>query len=196
MRAARVGFTLLAVFFGASAQAADIQTGTTPFYLPRAIWAGTFIHGQTVTPQVRVQWEGMLIQQYRDVLAVVMEVGGGYGVRFPTGVGINEDATMTYLYQHSIVAGIGYRGWRFQNFRWGVQILLGPHFYGARYDILPKENRVNGMVEGRARFGWDLGPVSVGASVGYASPFSRPFLSAAAPHLGGFMAGAYVDWWH
>lgn len=173
-----------------------IKTRDVPAWAPRAVWAGLLINDQAVSPQLRLQWEGMIANQFRDALMLVGEIGGGYAVGLPKNAGPDANETMTFLYQHSIVGGVGYRGWRGQNFRWGLQILFGPHFYGARFENLPTENRINGIVEGRAQFGWDVGPVSLGVSAGYASPFSKPILSNAAPHVGGWMLGAYVDWWH
>lgn len=189
-------FVMLIMLLGGTLARAESQFRDTPAYLPRAVWTGVFINNGAVSPQLRVQWEGFLVQQYRDALVVVGELGGGYATMLPNTAGPDSDKLMTSFYQHSLVAGIGLRSWRGRNFHWGGQLLLGPQFYGATFEDLPTENRLNGIIEARLRAGWDLGPLSLGASAGYAAPFSRPILSNAAEFVGGWMVGLYLDWWH
>lgn len=201
MRAAVFVVTLILLCgssaFAQSANAPRITLGRpSPAYLPRTIFLGTYLKDGATTPQVRVQWELPLVEQSKDVLGVAFELGGGYGVGFPQNAGQLQDGRMNFLYQHTALVGIAYRGWRGSHFRWGVQILTGPFWYGARYENLRTENRFTGMVEGRVRFGFDAGPVSLGVSGGYGSPYSVRRVSPAAPFIGGPMVGAWLSWWH
>lgn len=183
--------------FAQSSTASRFKLGRpSSAYLPRAVFLGAYVKDGATTPQVRVQWAVAIAEQSKDVLALAFELGGGYGVGFPQNAGRLEDGRMTFLYQHTAMAGVAYRGWRGSHFRWGIQILTGPFWYGARYENLPTENRFTGIIEGRARFGFDVGPVSLGVSGGYGSPYAVKRGSPTGPFAGGPVFGAYVDWWH
>lgn len=164
-------------------------------WLPRGLYLGTYLNKDVWTPQARLQWEIPVIEERRDSLVFLFEGGGGYGVSFTSTAGTTEDVRMTYIYQHMVGVGLGYRG-RKGVLRWGAELVTGPFFYGARFDRLPTENRFSGIVDGRLRAGLDLGTLTVGLAIGYASPYSEPFRSNAVPYVGGFSASLFLDRWH
>ena len=202
MRSSLPKIVALALVSSVSAAAAqskakpDAERQGTPAWLPRALYLGTFVYDAAITPQVRVQWEFGLFEQRNDMLGLVVEAGGGYGVAFPDNAGLYGEHRMTYFYQHAITAGISYRGRRYEHFRWGIDLTTGPCFYGARFATAPTENRFTGIVDGRLRMGWDFGPVTLGGVLGYGSIYSKPLRSNAAEYTGGFWLGLFVDTWH
>jgi hypothetical protein len=101
---------------------------------------------------------------------------------------------MTYLYQHAVLFGIGYKSGLTQGLHWGFQITTGPMWYGARFDELPTENRFQGTVEGRVNAGLRAGALEYGLSVGYASPYKIRDRGASTEQVGGVLAGVYIDW--
>lgn len=165
-----------------------------PFYVPRAVFAGTFFNNSAVTPQVRVTWEAAPVQTKRDALLLLFEVGGGYGAWMPRSFGSAGDDAMTFFYQHTLLLGLGYQARYPGGFSWGFHVGTGPLFYGARIENAPRENVVAGWVEGRVQAGWRLGDVTYGLSFGYANLYDPPRRIQSGSFVGGPMLGLYADW--
>jgi hypothetical protein len=168
----------------------------TPWYLPRGVFLGTFVFGGAVTPQVRVQWEWTVVQEQRDAFAIILEGGGGYALARPSiELNASENAQMTFFYQHMVMAGFAYRGEWANGLHIGVQGLTGPLWYGARFDnVLAKEGRLTGLVEGRAQVGLRLGPVVLGVSGGLGTPYQKPLRTFSADYVTGVVLGLFLDW--
>jgi hypothetical protein len=159
------------------------------------VFIGTFV-GSAITPQLRLGWDVTIVQQTRgDALTFMGELGGGYGVKLPSFT--LEDGTpsrVTFLFQYTAVAGLGYRGNR-GRLHWGIQVGIGPLYYGARFDGQPTERYVVATVEGRVELGWKVSPrIVVGASAGISSPLTLPSGSLASPFIGGALLGLFVSW--
>jgi hypothetical protein len=166
----------------------------TPWWLPRGASLGTYFAPDTLTPQLRLQWQWTVIQERVDAFVLVFEGGGGWAVARTQQAGLQDDATMRMLYQHPLLAGVAYRGTRPSGLHLGGHVLTGPLFYGARFDSLPAEDRVVGVLEARVQAGWKLGAAVYGLSLGYASAYGRPARSYAYPYIGGFTFGLFADW--
>ena len=160
------------------------ETPKTPWFLPRSLFLGAVVSDAT-TPTFRLLWTPTLYGDRTGFLQFTVEGGLGYAVKHPTDAGERGTATMTYFYQHPITFGLGYQSSIKPGFRWGGHVGAGPVFYGARFDTLPTENRIQGMVEGRLQAGFALGPVEYGVSVGASSPFRLSDRGNSTPYLGG-----------
>lgn len=157
-----------------------------PAYVPRAVYAGLFVNSGLVTPQLRLEWEINLAKARHDTLIAIISAGGGYGF------GTN---TLPFFYEHTVMAGVGYRAAYEGGFTWGFHATTGPVFYGAHVNGAPSENMIDGFVEGRAQAGFKVGAVAFGFSLGYASLYNdpRPF-NIAGHFVGGPTFGFFVDW--
>jgi hypothetical protein len=165
-----------------------------PVYVPRQAFVGAFFR-DAVTPQLRVGWEATVVQERRDALILLLELGGGYGFGLPKKTGPTQDVAMTFLYQHTAQAGLGLRATFANGFHWGAQVTAGPLFYGARFkERLRTEERIGGMMEGRLQFGLRRGTFIYGISGGYGRHFGVSWRSTAGEYLGGAIFGAFVDW--
>lgn len=164
-----------------------------PPYLPRAALVGSFLNSSALTPQVRVEWELTLVQERVDAFVLVLEGGGGYGLNLPQNLGPANVTAMTSLYQHTLLAGLGFRADRPSGFHWGFQAATGPLIYGAKFSDLPAESGILGMVEGRAQAGWKFGSIVYGVSLGYASLYQQPSHLVSGSYLGGILFGFFAD---
>ncbi len=170
-------------------------TPPTPWYLPRGVFLGTFIFNGAVTPELRVQWEWTLVQEPRDSFVAILEGGGGYAIARPSiALASQDQAQMTFFYQHMVTLGLAYRGEWANGLHVGAQAITGPFWYGARYDNLPTEGRLTGVVEGRFQIGKRLGPVVLGVSAGLGTPYAKPLRTFSVDYLAGFVGGVFLDW--
>jgi hypothetical protein len=167
-------------------------TGGVPAYLPRSVLVGSFLGsalvplGGIITPQLRVQWELTAIKTGHDALVFVLELGGGSAVGLPTGV--------TSFYEHTVVAGVGYRAMHPNGFMWGFHVATGPVFYGARFQALPSESTIGGWVEGRAQAGLKIGAVSYGVALSYANLYDLQTRLQSGSLVAGPAIGLFADW--
>ena len=168
--------------------------GAAPAYLPRAVYAGASLNGALLTPQLRLQWELNIVQAKRDGLVFYLEGGGGYAIAFPKGFGATGTDAMTYFYQHSLLAGFGYRAVYETGLAWGFHLGTGPVFYGARYTTLPRENRIGGVVEGGVQMGLKVSGVVYGLAFRYANLYEVPRRVHSGPFIGGPWLGFYAEW--
>jgi hypothetical protein len=190
--------TLLVLLISGSSGAQDAaarRDGPGPAWAPRAVFAGLSSNTGALTPQLRLQWQWPFVHQSGDALALLVELGGGHAVAHPELTGERADQRMTLLYQYTAQAGLAVRSRREGPFLWGLHAAAGPVLYGARYQAHPKEQRLGLLWDGRLRAGLRLGRICAGAEVGYGSLGEQPLRSAAAPHVGGLMAGLYLDLW-
>jgi len=164
-----------------------------PPYLPRAAWVGTFLNSSALTAQIRLEWELTLVQERVDAFVLVFEGGGGYGLSLPENLGPARVTSMTSLYQHTLMAGLGFRADLPSGFHWGFQAATGPLIYGAKFSDLPAESGILGMVEGRAQAGWKFGSIVYGVTLGYASLYRQPSNLVSGSYLGGFLFGLFAD---
>lgn len=168
--------------------------GRTPVWLPRGALLGTYLRKGAVTPQVRLQWQFTLYQARKDALVLLAEGGLGYAVGFPDTVVEGFDAPMDSLYENTLMVGGGYRNQSPGGVHWGFQVTAGPMWYGAHFRDLPDERYTVGLLEGRIHIGHQLGPLVLGASVGYGEPFNFKRRSIARQYTGGFLMGIFADW--
>lgn len=169
---------------------------TTPWYLPRAAHLYV-IPSPSVSPSLRIAWEIGITSGENDGLLFLLEGGGAYSLTDVVAETPTKTVTLTFLYQHAAMAGIGYRhanDW--QGFHWGFSILSGPLWYGARYEgTATKTNSIIGAVEGRAQLGWTVGKVTYGVTVGYLQMYEHPLVNPAVLVLGGPTVGVFAEWW-
>jgi hypothetical protein len=166
----------------------------TPVYLPRAATAGALLGDRLVVPQVRLLWELPIWFGRNDVALLTLEGGGGYGVVMPALWGPGRTYRMTFLYEHPILLGAGYRATYPEGWHWGLQLGTGPLFFGGRIENLPTENRVVGTVEGRVLFGYRFGALTYALSVGYHQPWEPALRSNVAVVLGGWAVALQAEW--
>jgi hypothetical protein len=149
----------------------------TPAWLPRYGVAQAMCRPGTVAPALRIGWEVDLIDQPRNVLVFIAELGTSYG-----------DFAGGY-FQHVALFGAGYRQQRQSGLYWGFGVGFGPAWYGYR-----NESLVDVYVEGRAHLGWRLGPVTVALAAGYAQWVAYRRFSTAQLFLGGVFGGLMLGW--
>lgn len=170
------------------------RVSPTPAWLPRAVYLGTYVAGGAVTPQLRAQWELTLIQERIDAFVLLFEVGGGYALERPSNAGPGGNLPLKQLYEHPALAGFGYRGSWPSGWHAGAHVLAGPMVYGAKYALLPPEQRTAGLVDGRLQLGHSVGPLVLGAALGYGEAFGVSRRSNALQYLGGVSFGLFADW--
>ncbi len=162
----------------------------TPAYLPRAAWLGLYSRG-AITPHLQLSWEPLIVEGKRDQLVGIFAGGLGQGISLPT-LGTHR---MTFFYQHMLGGGLGYRMNVENGLHWGFHAVVGPWFYGARFDGLRKENHVIGAVEGRVQLGWRMADgFRMGLAVGVMEPLQLPLVSNAAPFVGGLNVSLMANW--
>lgn len=160
-----------------------------PWYVPRSVSLGVFWNSPMVAPHFRVAWEGIIIAQPRNELVWVFTGGSA--------VGLGTPSPMTEHYQHTLLAGAGFRSDR-ETFHWGFHVVAGPLWYRTAY--LPGsgyrfENRVLGSIEGRLQAGIRLMPhFRLSAYVGYSSPFVFQRQFPGNTYVGGFDFGLVAGW--
>lgn len=178
---------LTSVVLAASEPASDEPL--VPFYVPRSVKLGTFINAPAVSPNIRLVWEGAILEQPRNMLMWTASLGSA--------IGLNLQSPMTAHYQHVVLAGAGYRSDR-QLIFWGFQVSAGPVWYRAAYkpgSVYQFENRVLGYIEGRLQLGVKLAPhFRLAAYFGYASPFTFQRQYPGNIFVGGVDVGVVVDW--
>src|SRR4051812_45287679 len=79
----------------------DAHAGGVPAFLPRAVFFGASSALGLITPQLRLDWELVLIQARHDVFMIYLEGGGGYGLSLPKGFGNAGTDAMTFFYEHT-----------------------------------------------------------------------------------------------
>jgi hypothetical protein len=170
------------------------QRESTPAWLPRGAFLGTYVRAGAVTPQVRAQWQLTLFQDRKDALVFVVEGGGGFAAALPDTVVAGRAEPMDAFFQHTVMVGGAYRNQSPSGFHWGFQVTGGPLWYGAHLRNLPDERHMVGLVEGRVHLGYQVGRVAFGVSGGYGEPFSHSRRSLASQYLGGLLVGLFADW--
>ncbi|HYH99930.1 hypothetical protein [Hyalangium sp.] len=170
------------------------RSGQTPVWLPRGAFLGTYFRNGSVTPQARLQWQLTFFEKRKDALVVLLEGGGGWAAGLPETALEGYDAPMHSFYQHTVMAGVGYRYQDPEGLHWGFQVTGGPVWYGAHFRDLPAERLSAGLMEGRIHVGYRVGPVVLGVSGGYGEPFSYRRRSVARQFLGGALFGFFADW--
>jgi hypothetical protein len=194
---------LISLLFGLSpvamaqteeASTATRRTGSTPVWLPRGAFLGTYLRNGAVTPQARLQWQVTLFEQRKDTFALLLEGGVGWAAALPDTVLEGRDVPIHSLYEHPVLFGVGYRNQAPEGFHWGFQVTGGPVWYGAHFRDLPAERESAGLMEGRIHVGYRVGQVVLGMSAGYGEPFSFKRRSVARQFLGGAQFGFFADW--
>lgn len=162
----------------------------TPVWLPRYAYAGFFLNQYAVAPNFRVGWEITVYDDSRNLLALVIELGPGFGIAWPQGA--------TQFWEHVATGGVGYRWGKEKSFQWGFTLGIGAVLEGAIFDPpLPKgarEERVLGFAEGRLYAGWDFGPLFAGLAFGYGSPLAIFRAYPSTQWVGGFNVGLLANW--
>jgi hypothetical protein len=194
---------LFSVVFGLST-AAMAQSGEsppvprrsvgTPAWLPRGAFLGTYVRGGALTPQARLQWELTFFEKKKDALVLLLDGGVGWAAGLPSTAVEGFDAPIASFYEHTVMAGVGYRNQSPEGFHWGFQVTGGPVWYGAHFRDLPHETESAGLIEGRVQLGYRLGSVVLGVSGGYGEPFSYRRRSLSRQFLGGALFGFFADW--
>lgn len=191
-------FLLLALALGSSAFAqgepSQRHQSPTPAWLPRGAFLGTYLRQGAVVPQARLQWQLTFFQDRRDALALIVEGGLGRSVALPDSAVEGFNVPFKSFYAHTVMAGGAYRNDNPSGWHWGFQVTAGPVWYGGRYERLAKEDRAGGLLEGRVHVGHKVGPLALGASVGYGEPFSVGRRNVARNYLGGLLLGVFADW--
>ncbi|QRO01448.1 hypothetical protein JRI60_21720 [Archangium violaceum] len=194
-------FTLcLSVSASAQTRGPSSSASSTPPWLPRSAFLGTYIREHeeqlAILPQARVQWELVFYQGYRDVLALLIEPMAAFAAVKPDTVVEGSSVPMTSLQLYSLVLGVGYRSRSSSGLEWGFQLGTGPAWYGARFrgGSKAQESYFVGLLDGRAQVGYRFGPVSLGVVVGYGDLYNYRRTSLARPYTGGPQFGLYADW--
>jgi hypothetical protein len=163
-----------------------------PAWVPRGAQVGLLLatDASIVAPDVRLQWDFGLVEQPRNDLVVIAQLGTAIGAVLPAG--------MTAHYQHVAMIGLGYRA-TYDLFHWGFQFGLGPVWYRAAFTrggVNPFESRVLGYAEGRLQVGLKLQKhLIVGLYFGYASPWTySPNRYPGNTYVGGLNLGVFADW--
>ncbi len=169
---------------------------STPAWLPRSAFLGTYINQGTVTPQARLQWQFPFFSAGSDVLAVILEGGGGLAVATSDTLPDREPGSLEALQLHTAQVGLAYRSVRAQGFQWGFHVATGPAWFAARFQGADKEEESYfiGLLDGRAQLGYRLGPVDLGVSVGYGAPYNTRRTSLARSFIGGLKVGLFAEW--
>lgn len=160
-----------------------------PWFVPRSLAVGVFINPPMVSPHFRLAWEGAIVAQPRNDLI--------WTVAFGSGLGVGVQSPMTAHYQHTAVAGLGFRSDR-ELIHWGFHAAAGATWYRAAYkpgSIYDFENRVLGYIEGRLQLGLRITPaLKLAAYFGYGSPFVFNSRYPGNTFVGGVDTGLVLDW--
>jgi hypothetical protein len=170
--------------------------GSSPAWLPRAVFLGTYINEGTITPQARLQWRFPFFSARTDVLSIILEGGGGLAVVTSDTLRDEELGSLEALRLYTAQVGVSYRSVRAEGLQWGFHVATGPAWYGARFQGADKEaeSYLVGLLDGRAQLGYRLGPVDLGVSVGYGAPYNTRRTSLARPFVGGMKVGLFAEW--
>ncbi len=167
----------------------EVQPHPVPAYLPRNVAAGVMVSSQAISLDVRLGWALGVLEQPRNHLLLVANVGTAATLATPPGI--------RSIYQHTATIGLGYQ-MPLRRFFWGFQIGFGPLWYRAGYAPgLPYffENRWLPYTEGRIEAGVRVsGALKIGAAFGMSSPVSFNQRFPANTYLGGVMFSLLVDW--
>ena len=166
------------------------ETHPVPFYVPRTASLGVFVNPfKAVSLDVRIAWELGVVEQPRNHLVVLIQVGTSTAISLPLG--------LRALYQHVGMLGIGYRSTR-ELFHWGFSIMTGPLWYRASYTPdypYDFESRFTTYSEVTAQAGLKLAKhLIVGVYVGYGAPWDMSPRFPGSFYTGGFTAGLFADW--
>ncbi len=105
---------------------------STPAWLPRGAFLGTFIRGGAVAPQARLSWQIPFYRGRIDTLSLVVEPLAAYTASFPSSL-VDERGDLDALRLYSLVLGVGYRSRPKSGIEWGFQIGTGPAWYSASF---------------------------------------------------------------
>ncbi|MFT3835971.1 MAG: hypothetical protein QM723_03110 [Myxococcaceae bacterium] len=160
----------------------------TPPYLPRYATLGiqsSINQGGTLSGLARVGWLGTLIDQ-RTNFVFLFELGAGYSISLPAGA--------TDLYQYTAMVGVGLRPRHDTTLQWGFSVLVGGLLYGAHYQGMYSDQWSDGVVEGRLHFGYNFGPLNLGAFFGVMQIWYTNIRKLSSTLVGGWNVGVVVDW--
>jgi hypothetical protein len=168
-------------------------TSPVPPYVPRGVGLGLIVN-DGITWQARLTWLVNLVQQSNSDFIAVFEGGGGYALTQSTGLNGTNAAT-TFFYQHTMQAGLGYRGHYRNGFNWGFQATVGADFFGARFGTAYQtENDIVPGVEGWAQAGLKIGAVVYGLRLGVIQTLDQPVHSNVVNNVGGFVFTFFAEW--
>ena len=160
-----------------------------PWYLPRKVTIGAGVNPPTVSIDLRLAWELGVIEQPRNHLVIMIELG--------TGLTLVNQARIRALYQHVAMVGFGYRSTR-ELFHWGFSVLTGPLWYRAGYAPgvgLNFENRFVTYSEATAQAGLVVKEHLIfGIFAGYGAPWDITERFPAGIYTGGFRVGVFGEW--
>ncbi len=160
-----------------------------PWFVPRTLTLGVFINPPMVSPHVRLGWEAAILSQPRNDLIWLFQLGTGGGLGVP--------APMVTHWQHTVLAGFGYRS-DHAVLHWGFHVVSGPLWYLANYrpgSFNQFESRVVGYIEGHVQLGIRLAPhFRLAVYFGYASPFTFNQRFPGNTYVGGVDTGVVLDW--
>ena len=160
-----------------------------PWFVPRTLTLGVFINPPMVSPHLRLGWEAAILSQPRNDLIWLFQLGTGGGLGVP--------APMVTHWQHTVLAGFGYRS-DHAVVHWGFYVVSGPLWYLAKYApgaFNQFESRVVGYIEGHVQLGIRLAPhFRLAAYFGYASPFTFNQRYPGNTYVGGLDTGIVLDW--
>lgn len=160
-----------------------------PWYLPRTASVGLFINNSAVTIDARLAWEFGVIEQPRNHLVILVQLGTGTAIATPKGI--------QALYQHVGLLGFGYRSTR-ELFHWGFSVMTGPLWYRAAYAPgagFGFESRWLTYSEVTGQIGLRLARnLVVGIYGGYAAPWDVSNRFPASLYTGGPTFGFFADW--
>jgi len=173
-----------------------LSESTTPPWLPRGAFVGTFIRDGAIVPEVRLHWQLVFYQGRRDTLGLYIEPMAAFAAVKPDTVVEGSNVPMTQLQLYSLQFAVGYTARREAGFEWGFQLGTGPAWYQAHFQGGSKDSESYwvGLLDGRARLGYRLGSVGLGVAVGYGDPYNYKRASLARPYVGGLQLGLYADW--
>ena len=174
---------------------------STPAWLPRGVYLGTTLRDGAVVPQARLQWQAMFYQARHDALGVFIEPMVAQSVVTPSSLvadpfGTVPSGSLSSLRVYALVLSIGYTNRRESGFEWGFQVGSGPAWYQARFQGASKdqESYLVGLLDGRLRAGYRVGPIGLGLAVGYGDPYNYKRASLSHTFVGGLQLGLYADW--
>lgn len=188
----------LAAAQGLDSPVEEVAPPPSPLWLPRSVLVGAHLQGRAVVAQGRAQWQLPLLEQGADMLAVVVEGGGGPAVVLPATLVEGLEVPIRSYYSYTAQAGLSYHNQARSGLFWGFQLTSGPVFYGARYLNVEGAERaealVAGMLEGRLLVGYRLAPLVLGVAAGYSEPYSYRRRNVSLEFLGGPLVGVFLDW--
>lgn len=154
--------------------------------------AGMLANKYGAAALVRVSGEVTLFSRPLNDFVALVQVGSAVGVVLPS------DGDFREHYQHTAVAGFGYRS-NHELLSWGFQLGLGAAWYRASFfpGTFPFDTWVSAYVEGRVQLGIKLAPnFRSGLFVGYGSLLRYPWYGVhqGSWFVGGGLFGLYADW--